>query len=112
MPSVPRDYTDNQKLTFPDVNSILRCLRWILERLKLVPEAPKWVQTPVGGIAAGPTSWANCKIGARDPDTGAMVAGTADLKVFNNPGAGAVDGAVWVQVHRCAGCWSPLWEAC
>jgi hypothetical protein len=74
---------------------------------------PQIVKTPGGGIATGATSYADCTKTTTNATTGAITDVPSEtVRVFNNPGAGAVGGAKYLIVAFVQGVWRPIVEPC
>lgn len=110
---IPADYVDGDGPTIDDMNNILAFLRETSTFMatQLAFQGPRYVKTPVGGIAAG--SSALCTVASRSPISGAMTDGTAQLKVWHHPGAStAVGGSRYIVVDFVQGVWQAIVEAC
>lgn len=111
MPAVPNDYQEGDALTVQDVNGVLACLRDLYNKIAVMHTELRFVKTPVAGIAAGGT--ADCKVCSINPSTGAVIEGTATLKVRHLPGAtNAVAGSTYIVVGKVPGAWLPIVEPC
>jgi hypothetical protein len=112
MPAVPSDFQRGDAITFGDMNGILACLRDLYGKIN-GQRVLSWAKTPVGGIAAGTSSYADCIQCGRNPVTGAMTEGTATLRVFNVPGSSnPVSGNTYIAIGRISGTWTVIVEPC
>jgi hypothetical protein len=113
MPTIPSDFQINEGISRSDANNWNACIRDLYVQLSRTAKELRWAKTPVGGIAAGTSSYADCIQCGRNPVTGAMTEGTATLRVFNVPGSSnPVSGNTYIAIGRISGTWTVIVEPC
>lgn len=108
--AVPPDYVEGDGPTLDDMNAILANLRELWQAIDRATRELHYAITPASGIAVGGS--ADCIMCGRNPFTGAMIQSTKSVKVWNHPGAGAIEGGVYVVIGRVSNNWTVLLEPC